>query len=242
MAERLGEVTITTGEIALVDTGYLGDLELVLARLAVLVRDVPNGVAPIFGVRLGKGRFAKCWDHVYVDLQAAEAASSEEVGTALVDNARLCFADPAALAHWQHEEPIDGKADFVFWGKDAHELAKLVGAEHGPDGWGFRDLPIEEARARGLAAEKAKRENKLLLATDFRPHSHHWQILAQQRATETQSGTIEVGGARVTSFHTTWGDGVFPAYVDKDRAGRAVRVRVQLATDPSLAAMERVNG
>jgi hypothetical protein len=230
MAERLGEVTVTSGAIAIVDTGYLEDVELALARLAVRAKGVPNGVHAIHGVRLGEGRFKDRWDHVYVELAPGEPVDSEELGTALVDNARLCVADPAALAGWKHEEPIDGKADFVFWGRDADALAKLVGAERVPDGWGWVDLPLEEARARGLLAEQAKKDNKLLLATDFRPHSHHWQILAQQRKTPTQSGTIDVAGARVTSLHTTWGDGVFPVRLERGGDGKPVRVRVQLAT------------
>jgi hypothetical protein len=242
MPERLGEVSITSGALIVVDTGYLDDVELACARLGVTIRDAPNGVFPIFGERLGEGRFAKCWRSVHAELAPGEAASREEAGAALVDNARLCFADPAALSHWKHVEPIDGKADFVFWGRDAIELAKLVGAEQTPEGWGWRDLPLDEARARGLAAEETKRDKKLLLATDFRPHSHHFQILAQQRTTETQSGTIDVAGMRVTSFHTTWGDGVFPVVVERDRTGRALRVRVELATEASLAAMEQVNG
>src|SRR5262249_26047853 len=107
--ERLGEVTVSTGKIVGVDTGYLGDGELALARLAVTIGGVPNGVAPIYGVRVAEGRFGKCWDHVYAELAPGEPSSELEAGSALVDNARLCFADPLALAAWKHEEAIDGK-------------------------------------------------------------------------------------------------------------------------------------
>ena len=68
-------------------------------------------------------------------------------------------------------------------------------------------------------------------ATDFRPHSHHFLAMKQVRTTPTESGTVEVGGARVCIFMTSWGDGFFPVYRDVDARGRLVRVCIDLGND-----------
>jgi hypothetical protein len=67
------------------------------------------------------------------------------------------------------------------------------------------------------------------MALDFRPHSHHWQVMRQVRASENETGTIDLGDARILFAMTSWGDGVFPAYADYDQDGSLVAVRVQLA-------------
>jgi hypothetical protein len=42
-------------------------------------------------------------------------------------------------------------------------------------------------------------------------------------------------------FFTSWGDGVFPIYLDLDAEDRPVRVRIQLATAEASAALTVVN-
>ncbi len=71
------------------------------------------------------------------------------------------------------------------------------------DCYGWVDLPLEAAAQRGEAAENLKREKGWKLATDLRPHSHHYQAPKQVRSTDTGSGTIEVGGALLCVFHTS---------------------------------------
>jgi hypothetical protein len=130
--------------------------------------------------------------------------------------------------HWVHSDCIDGKADFVFWGRDAADLAAAVGAPALPDGqFGWRDLDVDEVVERGTAAEKLRTERGWKLATDFRPHSHHWQLLEQARVAPTTAATIDVGDLRVCLF-LTGGDGVFPVYVDLAADGSPVRIRIQL--------------
>jgi len=93
----------------------------------------------------------------------------------------------------------------------------------------------------GTQTEEVKANRKFLLATDFRPHTHQYFALAQVRATPTGSGTIDVGGARVCVFETTWGDGFFPVFRDLDERGRLARIRVRLQTDETERAMKAVN-
>src|SRR5207245_7980505 len=69
------------------------------------------------------------------------------------------------------------------------------------------------------------------MGRDFRPHSHHFLIMKQVRETDTESGTIEVGGAKMCGFMTSWGDGFYPIYRDLDEQGQLVRVRIDLGND-----------
>ena len=92
-----------------------------------------------------------------------------------------------------------------------------------------------------MDAERRKAAKHLLLATDLRPHSHHFVALAAARQSKDGAGTIEVGGAKVCLFFTSWGDGVFPIYLDRDQHDRPVQLRVQLNTADAIAAMHSVN-
>ncbi len=209
---------------------------------ALVLVDAPSDrTLDVVGVRVGKGRYADCWDHVAVELGRGEIASTRKLGEAGVDFARLVCMDRAALDHWQHEDSLDGLADFVFWGRDAGELARVMAAPSMSEGYGWTDLSVAEAEAKADRAARLKSEHHWLLATDFRPHSHHFQALGAARKSRSGAGTIEVAGAQVCLFFTSWGDGVFPIYLDLDDDERPVRVRIQLASAASDAAMRAVN-
>jgi hypothetical protein len=230
--EQLGEITVPSGTLAVFDVGLVGYLPRPALEPALVTTAVPaNRALPIVGRRLGKGRFADCWDHVAVRLGDGTVTASRKLGEAGVDFARLVCMDHAALDHWQHEDSLDGLADFVFWGRDAAALARTMKAPATGEGYGWLDLPLAEAEAKALAADTIKAENRWLLAMDLRPHSHHFHALAAARKSPHGAGTIEVGGAQVCLFFTSWGDGVFPIYLDLDGKERPVQVRVQLATE-----------
>lgn len=243
--ERMGEVTVPSGTLTILDPGHIGMFENddIAEVPAVMIGDLPRDrPLPVWGIRVGDGRWAALWDRVVVELRDEPVVSSEEAGTAMVDFARLLLADESNPEKWVHSDCIDGKADFVFWGRDAADLAAAVGAPALEDGnFGWRDLDVDEIVERGTAAEKLKAERGWKLATDFRPHSHHWAALEIARAAETESATIDVGDLRVCLFFTTWGDGMFPVFVDLGADGQPVQVRIQLHTNDSAAAMAAVN-
>jgi hypothetical protein len=241
--EELGCVGVPSGELALYDVGLAGSLPAEqLATWMVVCADVPRDrPLRVIGARLGRGRFERCWDWVAVECGPGPVASSDPLGEATVDFARLLWIDRRGVDAWEHERSLDGKADFVFWGRDAEALAAAIDAPATDEGHGWIDLEIAECITHGTRAEELKAARGWRLATDFRPHSHHYLALAQLRATPTESGTIDVGGAPACLFATTWGDGVFPVFADRDAAGALVRVRVQLATAASEEAMESVN-
>jgi hypothetical protein len=141
------------------------------------------------------------------------------------------FIDADAVNAWKHDEPIDGKADFVFWGRDADEVAREHRVPALADGqYGWEDLPIDEIVRRGEPIEQSKRANGRKMATDFRPHSHHWELMRQVRASPTESGIVHIGDAVACGFMTTWGDGFFPVVRELSAAEEVVAVRVEFGS------------
>jgi hypothetical protein len=187
----------------------------------------------VIGERMPAGPDSDYWRSVAVVCQPqARIASTEQVATVSVDEARLGIFDVDGVGAWKHDEPLDGLADVIFWGRDAETLARESGAPKLEESsYGWQDLPIGEAAKRGIQIDEIREQRGLKCAFDFRPHSHHYQVMKQVRATATQSGTIEVGGAKTCTFMTTWGDGLYPVYRDLDAAGRLVRIRIDLGND-----------
>jgi hypothetical protein len=198
---------------------------------------------PIFAERMPEGPDSGRWLRVW--LQCAPAAPifrSERVGYAMVDWARLMFADVDSLSSWEHDRPIDGQADYVFWGRDAAQLAKLSQAPEVDDrAYGWVNLPIKETVKHAKRLEALREEHGLKVATDFRPHSHHHALLTQIRASATESGTLKVGGAQLCAFMTTWGDGLFEVYRDFGAAGQLVRVRIEMGTPKRIELMRSLD-
>ncbi|MCI0457586.1 MAG: hypothetical protein L0Z62_11500 [Gemmataceae bacterium] len=198
----------------------------------------------VLGERMPPGPYEGRWRQVELECQpGGRVARTESGGTVCVDRARLMFADLDALGAWQHEQPLDGLGDYVFWGADAGRLAALTGAPRLAEGkWGWLDLPVERAAWQGRRVEALRDEHGLKVAVDFRPHSHHYFMMAQVRRTPTESGTLEVGGAKMCTWMTSWGDGFFPVLRDLDAEGRLVRVRIDLGCEQTIQRMERLLG
>ena len=240
--ETLGTITCPSGKLAILDIGLVGFLPRGALEPQIVKADVPRDrELSITGSRVGRGRFADCWDHVAINLADGDVHQTKKLGEAGVDFARLACLDLAALDHWKHEDSLDGLADVVFWGRDDAALAKALRAPKTKEGYGWRDLDLMDAESKVMEAEILKAENDWMLNVDFRPHSHHFHALAAARANPAGAGGLDVGGTKMLLFFTSWGDGVFPIYMDLDAEDRPVRVRIQLATAESNAAMQAVN-
>ncbi|HEY4176501.1 MAG TPA: hypothetical protein VGM90_06710 [Kofleriaceae bacterium] len=240
--EQLGTITVPSGKLAMFDIGLVGYMPRDTLEPAIVTCDVPSDrPLAVTGTRVGRGRFAECWDHVSIDLAPGDVYNTKKLGEAGVDFARIVCMDHAALDHWKHDESLDGLADVVFWGRDEALLASALRANRMKEGYGWKDLPIEDAESKVFECEILKADNSWLLAIDFRPHSHHFQMLAAARANPLGAGTLELADTQMMLFFTSWGDGVFPIYLDLDADDKPVRVRIQLATADSNAAMIAVN-
>jgi len=226
----LGEITVPSGTLAIFDIGLVGYLPREALEPAIVKATVPRDRAlPVIGTRVGTGRFGDCWDHVSIVVGDGEPTHAKKLGEAGVDFARLICMDLAALDHWQHEDSLDGKADFVFWGRDEAVLARVMGAQKMKEGYGWTNLSVADAEIKADAAARKKAENKWLVAMDLRPHTHHFRALAAARASKLGAGMLELAGTKLMLLFTSWGDGVFPIHVDLDAEGHPVAVRIQLA-------------
>lgn len=194
-----------------------GDGEFIMFGVPVVaVGGLPTDrVLPVEGTQRDYGEHGVRLQDISVRVSDEPVTRSELLGRVGVDWARLSFADADALSAWRHLKPVDGKADVAFWGRDADEAAEVHQAGKLPEGvYGWENLGLEEAIERYEAVESWQEANDKRMALDFRPHSHHWQVMRDVRAAETDSGEIEVGGARIVFAMTSWGDGFFPTYAD----------------------------
>lgn len=198
-----------------------------------------SGVPTLLPLRILGARCAEPhgdrWRKVCIECRPdAWIARSEKVGDVGVDYARILIADVDALGLWKHEESLDGLADYVFWGRDAAQVARAINAPRlSNNEFGWLNVPVAHAAERGAAVENYRDQQALQMAGDFRPHSHHWRVMKPARESATESGITEIDGMKVCNFMTTWGDGLFEVYQDFDDSGQLARIRVQLETASS---------
>lgn len=204
----------------------------------VVVGEVPRDRhLPVFASRVDRGDGAgPRWSEMSVRMSDGDGPveSSVLLGDVGVDRARVLFGDADALNVWQHDESVDGLADVAFWGAAAEEAAATFAApelgEPGEDGTrGWTGLTVAEAVEKALTLQSWKEQTGRRMMVDFRPHSHHWQVMRQVRASAVEAGTVDVGDARLLCAMTSWGDGYFPVWADLDTSGAVVAVRVSFS-------------
>ncbi|TDV56198.1 hypothetical protein [Actinophytocola oryzae] len=171
------------------------------------------------------------WQEISLRVADDIVARSVRLGDVGVDWARLAFADADALGEWRHHAALDGRADVAFWGSSRDEAVAEFGGTELPEGvHGWENLELEAAIERYEAVESwSEAAPDRLLRLDFRPHSHHYQVMRRVRASDHESGTVTVAGAEVLFAMTSWGDGYFPVHADYSPAGELLAVRVVFA-------------
>ncbi len=211
---------------------------------AVVVSNLPkNRPLPIVAKRMEEEEFAEHWKEVSLILdETAEVATSSLIGHVAVDRARLMFCDMNAAGAWCHNDSIDGMADFVFWGRDAVRLAQKFKAPHlERNVYGWQDKKIQEVAELGIQVQKHIDKHRMVVATDFRPHSDHWRLLEKIYHSELEAAVIDVNDSQVCGFMTSWGDGFFPVLAERDSNGRLVRIRIHLGNEATVRGMRLVN-
>ena len=191
---------------------------------------------PIMGERMpAEGDDHDRWRRVWVEIGEGIPTSRRRIGHVLVDEARIMLADADAIDLWNDHDPSDGRADLVFWGADAESVARDIGALTlplaGEDGnWGWTNLPLDDALQFGERLERAK-SNGLRFTFDFRPHTDLWKVMADIRASPTESGGVGLGDAETCMFMTSWGDGAFPIDVEFDAEMQPVRISIEVGDE-----------
>lgn len=199
---------------------------------AIVVPNMPpDQVLEVKGRRMGPDDDdSDRWSMVWVEVSGRPVATSELLGYALVDEARLMACDLDLLGHWSEGEPLDGLFDVVFWGRDEEVIAERIGAGCVVQGqgtiFGWKDLSIGEMRRRAQALLTLEESGEFRFVVDIRPHDHAYELLSQAWNSESESGQIELGGGVGTGWFTTWGDGAFPVYRDTAIDGELVAIRI----------------
>ena len=198
---------------------------------AVAVRGVPVGrTLAVRGVRMPEdGPDADRWHSVWLEVDPRTPTRTEHLGYVLVDEARLAFADPDALSVWRTDDPVDGRADLAFWGRDVDAVVERTGAPRLDDGaYGWVDLAWDDALSRAGELDQLRSGGELRFAFDLRPHDDHHRLLTVACTATTGSASIDINGRVVCGFFTSWGDGAFPVHRDLAPDGTLCRLRVEL--------------
>lgn len=236
-------------DLAIAQGNGFGEMQYHGMWAAVAAGFPPDRSLPVYGERIADSPDAGRWRRVYVELVPdAQPLRSEHVAHAMVDKARLIIADADALGLWVHDRPLDGLVDVAFWGADELQIASMMGAsrlpphqrqrpDQAPLGW--IDMPVAEAEERYQAVRKCCKDHGLKVRIDYRPHSHHHQLMSQVDETPTESGTVKIEHAELCGLMTSWGDGIFDVLREHDSEGRLVRLTMDLGNDKIVQRQRR---
>ena len=204
---------------------------------------VPNTPLTVRGRRQDYGgNIGERWAEVAVDVSRSSVESSTQVGYVAVDYGLILLGDADALGSWRHFEPLDGLYDVAFWGAAAEAASGDLAAPPLPDGWGWRDIGEAEAKQRMQQVRSWLSPDSPMgrLALELRPHSHFYRVMEQIRTGPPEVGILALDGAMLLGLSTSWGDGLFPIWVDRDKAGAVAAIRLELGSEKRRQLMEAV--
>lgn len=227
--ERLGHASFPSGRAVIVDLSLLGgELAQDWPAWAAVCEDVPRGALEVKADRVGDGPEADHWRNVWVELGEGVVASSEFAGVIPIESTRLLFIDAKAIETWDLDNSRDGKADFLFHGKDAASLAKLLDAPAYGEGFGFVDRPIEEVASIAREAAGLLAGRGWAIKTRQAPHTDVHMLVRAAGASSTSSSELELAGTTMCMFVNPWGNGVCKVMLDRNAEGHALRFRLEL--------------
>jgi len=182
------------------------------------------------------------WADVSIEVSQERVESSLQVGYVGVDYGLILLGDADALSGWRHFEPLDGLYDVAFWGLVGEAASVALAAPPLPDGWGWRDIGPDEAKQRMQRVRSWLGPDSPIgrLALELRPHSHFYRVMEQIRLGPPEVGALALDGAALCGLSTSWGDGLFPIWVDIDKAGAVVAIRLELGSEKRRQMMEAV--
>jgi hypothetical protein len=208
-----------------------------------VVGALPNKPLTVRGRRQDYGgNVGVRWADVSVEVSRKAVESSVQVGYVGVDYGLMLLGDADALGGWRHFEPLDGLYDVVFWGAAGEAASGALAAPPLPDGWGWRDIGEGEAKQRMQQVRSwlGPEPPTGRLALELRPHSHFYRVMEQIRTGPPEVGGLTLNGATLLGLSTSWGDGLFPIWVDRDKTGALAAIRLELGSEKRRQLMEAV--
>jgi hypothetical protein len=213
---RLGEVCCPSGQLVIVDGERLTDRGLAVDGLPT---DRPLWLERAPGRRCG----------LVLSAASAAVAVSRAVAAVPLSGSVLVLADAYGLRTWDRDEPVDGLADVVFWGRSQAQAARVFDASMlvtgGDLGYGWADLGVDDAGARTDAVlDWLDADPGRELTVRLRPHSRHW--LALREMVRSPSGACTVAGGRILFVHVGRGDDHLLVQADRAASGDLGIVRI----------------
>ncbi len=212
-------------------------MELDTLQPGLLVIAVPKTTLAVFGETNGRSGAAASWQRIKIVVDPApsnaptiEVAASRLLGHVPIDLAQLAAMDAIALTGWQHEASADGKADIIFWGKDAAGLAALLAAPSHRDGYGWCDVSLAQAEQFADKIAIKKHDHHWQVSAQIRPHSDYFGLAEVARTSETRTGSAALGTG------TAWlglsmPTGAFPVFIDEDANGKMLQLRIEFSAE-----------
>jgi hypothetical protein len=188
------------------------------------------------------GNVGSRWAEVSIEVSRAHVAASVQIGYVGVDHGLILLGDAEAVGSWQHFEPLDGLYDVAFWGVVGEPLSGDLGAPPLNEGWGWRDLGKDEAHGRMQQVRSWLGPDgpEGRLGLELRPHSHFYRVMEQIRSGSLEVGALALDGAKLLGLSTSWGDGLFPIWVERGASGAVVAIRLELGSEKRRRLMEAV--
>jgi len=193
------------------------------------------------------------WAEVSIEVSQQPVAASIQIGHVAVDHGMILLGDADALGSWRHWGSLDGLCDVAFFGREEEAAREALGAEllaessiWGASGW--RNITPEEGKRRLQQVRSWLGPGSPMgrLVLEYRPHSHNYLVMEQIRRMERtrarpgEVGALELDGATLLGLSTSWGDGLFPIWVDRDQAGAVVAIRLEFGSEKRRQMMEAV--
>lgn len=144
----------------------------------------------------------------------------ETIGHIVVESGRLLLVDPAVIADWVDDEPVDNLYDLLAWGEDEEALSKALGL---PLPALLAGVPGEQAAAVEREALDLCRKHGWQVAIELRPRSHYWQSVALTGA--ALGGELVVGDR--SAVVVAPGDGRYPVQIERSAEGLVTRLVVE---------------
>lgn len=212
------------------------------------VGTLPNKPLTVRGRRQDYGgNVGVRWAEVSIEVSQERIASSVQVGEVAVDHGLILLGDADALGSWRHYESLDGLCDVAFFGREEDAARRALAAQRLADSWswgawGWRDITPVEGKERLQQVRSWLGPGSPIgrLALELRPHSHFYRVMEQIRSGPPEVGALDLDGAALLGLSTSWGDGLFPIWVDRDKAGAVVAIRLELGSEKRRQLMEAV--
>jgi hypothetical protein len=215
---------------------------------------LPKGRLTVRGRRQDYGgRVGVRWAEVSIEVSEQPVAASDQVGHVAVDHGLILLGDAEALGSWRHHGSLDGLCDVAFFGREEDSARQALGAQQLAGSWswgasGWRNITPEEGKRRIQEVRSWLGPGSPIgrLVVEYRPHSHYYRVMEQIRRTERtrarpgEVGALDLDGAALLGLSTSWGDGLFPIWVDRDKAGAVVAIRLEFGSEKRRQMMEAV--